>query len=183
MVMLNNKGFAVSTILYTILIAFLLFLGVTLSMFSSSNSIISNANNDLVNGTVFRAVQVRNNYQDKDKCVPLKNIDKNEDEYYWYQMDNNILIKITSRYGVVYWPRDFINNEPEEFYKENLEKGTINTGQLYGTYNNISYSVTQDNDGNDSEGAISLKKEFEITFTDEKNKQSKTTLTVGDICG
>ena len=181
MVMLNNKGFAVSTILYTILIAFLLFLGITLSMFSSSNSIISNANNDLVNGTVFRAVQVRNNYQDKDKCVPLKNIDKNEDEYYWYQMDNNILIKITSRYGVIYWPRDFVEND----INFNLNGGEIPPGTLKSAYNNISFEVNLD-DGTPVKietDSIDLKKEFKITFTDEKNNQSKTTLTVGDICG
>ena len=40
--MLNNKGFAVSSVLYTLLIAFLIFLGVSLSMLSTSNSLISN---------------------------------------------------------------------------------------------------------------------------------------------
>ena len=42
--MLNNKGFAVSSVLYTLLIAFLIFLGVSLSMLSASNSLISNIN-------------------------------------------------------------------------------------------------------------------------------------------
>ena len=52
---MNNKGFAVSAVLYTLLIAFLLFLAAALAMFSSSNSLISNANSDIVNGNPFSA--------------------------------------------------------------------------------------------------------------------------------
>lgn len=45
--MLNNKGFAVTSVLYTLLIAFLLFLGACLTQFSSSTKIFSKANTDL----------------------------------------------------------------------------------------------------------------------------------------
>lgn len=44
---LNNKGFAVSAVLYGLLICFLMFLLAALAMFSTSNNIFSNANNDL----------------------------------------------------------------------------------------------------------------------------------------
>ena len=169
--MLNNKGFAVSTILYTILIAFLLFLGITLSMFSSSNSIISNANNDLVNGTVFRAVQVKDNNKEG-VCGQ---------DYAWFEMDNNILIKINSRYGIVYWPRDFVKNNVDF----NLNDGEISSGTLNSVYNKIGFEIKLiDGTLVDIESnSINLKNEFEIIFTDIKNDNYTTTLTVGDICG
>lgn len=199
--MLNNKGFAVSTILYTILIAFLLFLGITLSMFSSSNSIISNANNDLVNGTVFRAVQVKDNNKEG-VCGK---------DYAWYQMDNNILIKINSRYGIVYWPRDFINYDelkkieitekdisssedinnfkdlsPEKkFFYKYLRNGYINLSVLNNTYNNVKFEIKDgflfdmDEDGISTD--LSLYSDFDITFEDIKSGAT-TTLTVSDIC-
>lgn len=90
--MLNNKGFAVSTVLYTLLIAFLLFLGAMLASFSSSNSLMSNINNDLINGTKFEAVQVKTN----DVC---------KNGVAWYQ--SNIVVRVRSRYGTFYWPKDF----------------------------------------------------------------------------
>lgn len=48
---LNNKGFAISSVLYTLLTAFLLFLGAALAQFSSSAKILSKANNDLTDNT------------------------------------------------------------------------------------------------------------------------------------
>ena len=102
--MLNNKGFAVSSVLYTLLIAFLLFLGAALAQFSSSSSLIGKANDDIVNGTQFEAVQVKPNgacTKDDDRNVISK----------WYQDDNgdtsNTIVRIKSRYGMVYWPKDF----------------------------------------------------------------------------
>ena len=102
--MLNNKGFAVSSVLYTLLIAFLLFLGAALAQFSSSSSLIGKANDDIVNGTQFEAVQVKPNgacTKDDDGNVISK----------WYQDDNgntsNTIVKIKSRYGTIYWPKDF----------------------------------------------------------------------------
>lgn len=47
---LNNKGFVVSAVLYTLLIAFLIYLGVTLSTLKSSIDLINHANDDLTNG-------------------------------------------------------------------------------------------------------------------------------------
>ena len=48
--MLNNKGFAVSAVLYTLLIAFLIFLAVTLNELASSTNLINHANDELTNG-------------------------------------------------------------------------------------------------------------------------------------
>lgn len=48
--MLNNKGFAVSAVLYTLLIAFLIFLAVTLKELASSTNLINHANDELTNG-------------------------------------------------------------------------------------------------------------------------------------
>ena len=48
--MLNNKGFVVSALLYTLLIAFLIYLAITLKELSSSASLISHANDELTNG-------------------------------------------------------------------------------------------------------------------------------------
>lgn len=78
---MNNKGFAVSTVLYTLLIAFLMFLGAALAQFSSSSSLIGKANDDLINGTSLNATLVKG--------------------------DNSRLIKVNSRYGTFYWPTDF----------------------------------------------------------------------------
>ena len=92
--MLNNKGFAVTTVLYTLLIAFLMFLGAALAQFSSSSSLIGKANDDLINGTKLDA-----------KLVKVK--DGNADN--WNEL--GIIVKINSRYGTMYWPKDFCNND------------------------------------------------------------------------
>ena len=90
---MNNKGFAVSSVLYAILISFLLFLGVALAMFSSANNITLSANDDIVNGTGFSARRVA----EDGVCDNSGN---------WISSSDR-LIKINSRYGVVYWPHDF----------------------------------------------------------------------------
>lgn len=96
--MLNNKGFAVSSVLYTLLIAFLLFLGAALAQFSASSSLIGKANDDLVNGSSFEAMQIKPNGACKDG---------NE----WYQdsdgKTSNTIVRIKTRYGTKYWPKDF----------------------------------------------------------------------------
>lgn len=92
---LNNKGFAVTTILYTLLIAFLMFLGAALAMFSTSSSLISNANEDLINGTELNVQQV--------KLADTSGLD------YGTWFGTTVLVKINSRYGTMYWPRDFYN--------------------------------------------------------------------------
>ncbi len=106
--MLNNKGFAVSAVLYTTLIAFLLFLAVVLSMFSSSSDLVRNANTDLINGNKFEAKQVtlKNSDGEYKKCV-ANSAEPNvaDGEFHWY--DSPVIVKINSRYGTYYWPKDF----------------------------------------------------------------------------
>lgn len=92
--MLNNKGFAVTTVLYTLLIAFLMFLGAALAQFSSSSSLIGKANDDLINGTKLDA-----------KLVKVEGGNASN----WNTLD--IIVKINSRYGTMYWPKDFCNND------------------------------------------------------------------------
>lgn len=96
--MLNNKGFAVSSVLYTLLIAFLLFLGAALAQFSTSSSLIGKANDDIVNGTQFDVMQVKS----QDVCK--KDIDGSLVSN-WYE--SNTIVRIKSRYGTKYWPKDF----------------------------------------------------------------------------
>lgn len=99
--MLNNKGFAVSSVLYTLLIAFLLFLGAALAQFSASSSLIGKANDDLVNGTSFEALQVKPNGACKD----------GNNGNSWYKDSDgkisNTIVRIKSKYGTMYWPKDF----------------------------------------------------------------------------
>ena len=45
---MNNKGFAISSVLYIMLASFLMYLAVLLSQLSSSADIIGNADNDLI---------------------------------------------------------------------------------------------------------------------------------------
>lgn len=115
--MLNNKGFAVSSVLYTLLIAFLLFLGAALAQFSASSSLIGKANDDLVNGSSFEAMQIKPNGACKDG---------NE----WYQdsdgKTSNTIVRIKTRYGTKYWPKDF---ETSEHKPANLsDDGNIEEG-------------------------------------------------------
>lgn len=117
--MLNNKGFAVSTVLYTLLIAFLLFLGATLAMFSSSTSVVGNANTDLSDGSKLVATQVKLS-DSQNTCVAVKEpvngvIPSSSPNHYWYEtgtlengiITNAIILKINSKYGTLYWPKDF----------------------------------------------------------------------------
>lgn len=85
--MLNNKGFAVSSVLYTLLIAFLIFLGVSLSMLSVSNSLISNINRDLTDNLYVDAY--------------LNISDKSE-------LNSSLqIVRIRYNKGTIYWPQDF----------------------------------------------------------------------------
>lgn len=93
--MLNNKGFAVTTVLYTLLIAFLMFLGAALAQFSSATDLIGKSNNDMVNGANFDVLQVKPVFEKP--CGSLG--------YEWY--NTNTIVKIKNRYGIMYWPKDF----------------------------------------------------------------------------
>lgn len=89
--MLNNKGFAISSILYTLLIAFLLFLGVALAELSSSSSLVGKANDDLINGISLSVDEV--------------------------QVNGNPTIRVKSRYGIRYWTKDFECDEDNKTCK------------------------------------------------------------------
>lgn len=146
--MLNNKGFAVSSVLYTLLIAFLLFLGAALAQFSASSSLIGKANDDLVNGSSFEAMQIKPNGACKDG---------NE----WYQdsdgKTSNTIVRIKTRYGTKYWPKDF---ETSEHSKAELsDDGNIAKG-VYTSYDGkIETTVTlkEDISGANTESIFYLK--------------------------
>lgn len=89
--MFNNKGFAISSILYTLLIAFLLFLGVALAELSSSSSLVGKANDDLINGISLSVDEV--------------------------QANGNPTIRVKSRYGIRYWTKDFECDEDNKTCK------------------------------------------------------------------
>lgn len=55
---LGNKGFAITSVLYTLLVAFLLFLGAALAEFSTSAKLLSKANEDLTDGFDIKAVYI-----------------------------------------------------------------------------------------------------------------------------
>lgn len=122
--MLNNKGFAVSSALYTLLIAFLLFLGAALAQFTSSIGLLNKANEDLINGVDFKAQQRNPN----GACTG---------DIKWYQeakdgsiKASNTIVLIKTRYGTKYWPKDFK-------YKDDQD----NVGQA---------KLTENNDHNDA---------------------------------
>ncbi|MCI5733179.1 MAG: hypothetical protein MR296_04050 [Tenericutes bacterium] len=91
---LNNKGFAISAILYALLISFLLFLLVALNMFSASTNILNASNDDIVNGKSLYANQV----------IPTVSGSTCSN---WFDYGSDNKVKVYSRYGVKYFPRDF----------------------------------------------------------------------------
>ena len=150
--MLNNKGFAVSSVLYTLLIAFLLFLGAALAQFSASSSLLNKANEDLINGVKFSAVQIKPNWA----CINTKS----EGKYDWYLQYNddnenkndrvvsNTIIKIKSRYGMKYWPKDFKYNDDQANLTNLINDATAADG-VYTSYDgNISVEVIYEKDAN-----------------------------------
>ena len=136
---LNNKGVVVSTVLYTLLIAFLLFLGVTISMLATSADIIASSTKDLVNGEQLEAVQVHEKYEaenfadyDGTSSEAFGSGKACGTDYKWYEVlekdkygrvalnddgtdikgkkNSDALVKINTKYGTMYWPRDFDPN-------------------------------------------------------------------------
>lgn len=97
--MLNNKGFAVSSVLYTLLIAFLIFLGVSLSMLSTSNSLISNINRDLTDNLYINAYL---NISDESNLNSSAKI-----------------VRIRYNKGTIYWPQDFSYEKKDLGFKYN----------------------------------------------------------------
>lgn len=157
--MLNNKGFAVSSVLYTLLIAFLLFLGAALAQFSASSSLIGKANDDLVNGSSFEAMQIKPNGACKDG---------NE----WYQdsdgKTSNTIVRIKTRYGTKYWPKDFETSKHEP---ANLsDDGNIDEGEYKSYDGKITTTVTPTRE------LIDANKEsiFYLRIIDEATKKDAT---------
>lgn len=132
---MNNKGFAVSAVLYTLLIAFLLFLAAALAMFSSSNSLISNANSDIVNGNPFSASIV--NIQTSNKKTYKIN------SGVWGE---NRSVRIKSRYGIKYWPNDFaFNNEGYSWEQKTANNNDVfKDGYLIVTYDSGKLNIKDD---------------------------------------
>ena len=180
--MLNNKGFAVSSVLYTLLIAFLLFLGAALAQFSASSSLIGKANDDLVNGTSFEAMQVKLN----GAC---------ENNKKWYQdVDGNTsstIVRIKSKYGTMYWPKDFKGSD----FRKIDEKGNVsattsisNNGKIEAYVENPgSNSADTDDKNSDSNSVDTDGMKLKISFKDKTTGTSAkygNTITCnnGDAC-
>ena len=201
MIKLNNKGFAVSAVLYTLLIAFLLFLGVTLAQFSASTNILNNANKDIINGTEFSVKQVKeergeitfitydvsgneviNSPKDslnnpmKYTCVEAGTSRGNSwfdykklvyiyQNFYWYE--SPYIVQIKSRYGTMYWPKDF------NFDGKNSSCDTDSCTIEENTYKNITVES-----GTKSGGSIAA-----ISIYDEvKQEYLEENFQIFDIC-
>ena len=190
--MLNNKGFAVSSVLYTLLIAFLLFLGAALAQFSASSSLIGKANDDLVNGTSFEALQVKPSgacengnkwYQYSDGKTDVKTDVKT----------SNTIVRIKSKYGTMYWPKDFKGSN----FLVNLVNGDesfsaitsiSNNGKIEAYVENLdSKSADPDDKNPDSNSADTDGMKLKISFKDKTTGASAkygNTITCnnGDAC-
>lgn len=95
--MKNNKGFAVSSVLYTLLVAFLLFLGAAMAQIASSSTLIGKSNDDIINSSQLDVKQVLGS----GTCESGKS---------FYNSDT--IFKINSRFGSTkYWPKDFYEYE------------------------------------------------------------------------
>lgn len=165
--MLNNKGFAVSAVLYTTLIAFLLFLAVVLSMFSSSSDLVRNANTDLINGNKFEAKQVTLTSgfnEGKTNCVPTSKTSLASDEFYWY--DSPVIVKINSRYGTYYWPKDF-----DTFSDSNNNNALDDGEKLASCFKNCNNSTncTFNSDLTYSSSGITIGQNLIKSFSKDKN--------------
>lgn len=161
--MLNNKGFAVSSVLYTLLIAFLLFLGAALAQFSSSSSLIGKANDDIINGTQFEVMQV-------------KPVGSCEGAGSWYKDASgkifNTVVRIKSRYGTKYWPKDFYGSITDT-EPLSIQPGS-NSGKIRVTYDD----TTIDSTAESYPGYANFGK---LTFTDDNTGDAQDVI-ITDIC-
>lgn len=161
--MLNNKGFAVSSALYTLLIAFLLFLGAALAQFTSSIGLLNKANEDLINGVDFKAQQRNPNgactggigwYQEKDEDGNIK--------------VSNTIVLIKTRYGTKYWPKDFkYKVDQDNYVQANLNNdATANDGEYESYDGKIIVNVKTDPENINNPGFNEAK--FFISIRDAK---------------
>lgn len=118
--MLNNKGFAISSILYTLLIAFLLFLGVALAELSSSSSLVGKANDDLINGISLSIDEVK--------------------------VNGKPTIRVKSRYGIRYWTKDFECDEDNKTCKSGNLVATCENSTFTVTDNLLNNSESENNE-------------------------------------
>lgn len=166
--MLNNKGFAVSSVLYTLLIAFLLFLGAALAQFSASSSLIGKANDDLVNGSSFEAMQIKPNGACKD-------------DNKWYQNSDgkisNTIVRIKTRYGTKYWPKDFETSEHRP--AELSDDGNINEGEYTSYDGKITTTVTS----NGNVSGANTESIFYLKIIDEATKKEATYPISNEVAG
>lgn len=170
--MLNNKGFAVSSVLYTLLIAFLLFLGAALAQFSASSSLIGKANDDLVNGTSFEAMQVK----PSGAC---------DSDNLWYQESgpktSNTIVRIKSKYGTMYWPKDFETSEHRQV--ELSDDGNIDNTNEKKSATSKNGKIEAYVETGVPEGDIKLKISFKDKTTGAFAKYGNTiTCNNGDVC-
>lgn len=171
--MLNNKGFAVSSVLYTLLIAFLLFLGAALAQFSASSSLIGKANDDLVNGSSFEAMQIKPNGACKD-------------DNKWYQNSDgkisNTIVRIKTRYGTKYWPKDFWYKdfETSEHHPAELsDDGNIGEGEYTSYDGKIKTTVTS----NGNVSGANTESIFYLKIIDEATKKEATYPISNEVAG
>ena len=161
--MLNNKGFAVSSALYTLLIAFLLFLGAALAQFTSSIGLLNKANEDLINGVDFKAQQRNPNgactggigwYQEKDEDGNIK--------------VSNTIVLIKTRYGTKYWTKDFkYKVDQDNYVQANLNNdATANDGEYESYDGKIIVNVKTDPENINNPGFNEAK--FFISIRDAK---------------
>ena len=98
---LNKKGFVVSSVLYTLLIVFMMVLLLSLSSFSSTSALISVANESVIENNVI--------------YMNILNTDSDEE-----------IIKISSKFGTKYWPKDFSGDDYSESKDGNIKLSYYN---------------------------------------------------------
>jgi len=94
---INNKGFVISSILYTLLISFLLILSLLLLQFKSSSDVVNNASKDLVSGSNLVARQVQVQFKDA-AGNPVQITDKDDNIMYDTNGNPYTCIKANQKY-------------------------------------------------------------------------------------
>lgn len=97
----SNKGFAVSTVLYALLIVFLMFTLVLIASYNASSDILSSATSDLTENNSFTVRQVK----------PADNV-CGENGWNWYK--TNTILQVKAPQGTFYWPKDWYNYDSEK---------------------------------------------------------------------
>ncbi len=109
---INNKGFAVSAVLYSLLLVFALFTMVVLASFDSAVDIVGASNDDIVNGNTFVVYETL--IKDQIKYGQSQDYDICQyDDDTWYNVDCDKKITIQTSTGTVYWPKNFCKTRDE----------------------------------------------------------------------